>query len=166
MTSIRSAAAALATEIGPAARFALLDVSSAGSFAAAIELAVSTWGRLDIVVNNAGTALPAAAVQDTSDAEFDRLIAINLRGVFNGCKLAYPHLKQSKGCVLNISSMSGITGQERHAIYSATKGAINALNEKYSGGLGQRRHPRQCPVPDRRLDPDAARLGGTTARSE
>jgi meso-butanediol dehydrogenase / (S,S)-butanediol dehydrogenase / diacetyl reductase len=120
---------ALAAQLGAKASFVHLDVSSPASFAAAIEHAVRTFGRLDILVNNAGIALPAAAVQDTSDEEFDRLININLRGVFNGCKLAYKHLKATKGNVLNISSMSGVTGQERHAIYAATKGAINALTK-------------------------------------
>ena len=129
--------AELARELGPEAVFQKLDVSSADSFAKAIEEAIRAWGRLDILVNNAGIALPAVAVQETSDADFDRLINVNLRGCFNGCKLAYPHLKQTNGCVLNMSSMSGITGQERHAIYAATKGAINALTKSMAVDWGK-----------------------------
>ena len=80
-------------------------------------------------MNNAGIALPAMPVQETSIEQFEQLIDVNLRSVFLGCKLAYPHLMATRGCVLNISSMAGVTGQERHAVYGATKGAINALTK-------------------------------------
>ncbi|MDO8539719.1 MAG: SDR family oxidoreductase [Opitutaceae bacterium] len=121
--------AALCAELGDATCFHGLDVADAESFAGAIATAVARWGRLDILVNNAGIALPAATVQDTSLEQFEELVNVNLRSVFLGCKLAYPHLKASHGCVLNVSSMAGVTGQERHAIYGATKGAINALTK-------------------------------------
>lgn len=120
---------ALCAEIGDAAKFRGLDVSDAGSFVDAIECAVRRWGRLDILVNNAGIALPAAAVQNTGIKEFEQLVDVNLRSVFLGCKFAYPYLKAARGCVLNISSMAGVTGQERHSVYGATKGAINALTK-------------------------------------
>ncbi len=120
---------ALCAELGDATRFHRMDVSVADSFRDAIALAVRQWGRLDILVNNAGIAMPAATVQDTTLDQFDALVSVNLRGVFLGCKLAYPHLKATRGCALNISSLAGVTGQERHAIYGATKGAINALTK-------------------------------------
>jgi len=120
---------ALCRSIGSAAIFQGLEVADADSFAAAIQAAMSRWGRLDILVNNAGIALPAATVQETSLDQFDQLVDVNLRSVFLGCKFAYPHLKRTRGCVLNVSSMAGVTGQERHAIYGATKGAINALTK-------------------------------------
>ena len=121
--------AALCHELGPATAFQVLDVSDTDSFAAALAQGIARWGRLDILVNNAGIALPATAVQDTSLDEFEQLVAVNLRSVFLGCKLAHPHLKAARGCVLNLSSMAGVTGQERHAVYGATKGAINALTK-------------------------------------
>ncbi len=120
---------ALCRELGKTTAFQKLDVSDASSFAQAIERAVASWGRLDILVNNAGVVFPALPVQETSEDEFARLVNINLRSVFLGCKLAYPRLKASRGCVLNISSMAGVTGQARHAVYGATKGAINALTK-------------------------------------
>ena len=120
---------ALCAQLGGAAVFQGLDVSHAGSFAEAIQSAITSWGRLDILVNNAGIALPAATVQDTSLDQFEQLVDVNLRSVFLGCRLAHPYLKASRGCVLNISSMAGVTGQERHAVYGATKGAINALTK-------------------------------------
>ena len=120
---------ALCAELGGAAVFQGLDVADVASFTATVARAIEAWGRLDILVNNAGIALPAAPVQDTTLDQFEQLIDVNLRSVFLGCKLAYPHLKANRGCVLNISSMAGVTGQERHAVYGATKGAINALTK-------------------------------------
>jgi meso-butanediol dehydrogenase/(S,S)-butanediol dehydrogenase/diacetyl reductase len=119
----------LCRELAPAAIFQALNVADAAAFAAAIERAVTQWGRLDILVNNAGIALPSSAVQDTTIEQFETLVDVNLRSVFLGCKFAYPHLRASRGCVLNISSMAGVTGQERHAAYGATKGGINALTK-------------------------------------
>lgn len=120
---------ALCAELGDRTVFHGLDVADENSFASAVDRVVSLWGRLDILVNNAGIALPAATVQDTNLDQFEQLVDVNLRSVFLGCKLAYPHLKTARGCVLNISSMAGVTGQERHAVYGATKGAINALTK-------------------------------------
>lgn len=120
---------ALCNELRGRAVFHGLDVADAASFADIIAAAAGAWGRLDILVNNAGIALPAAPVQDTTLDQFEQLVDVNLRSVFLGCKFAYPHLKASRGCVLNLSSMAGVTGQERHAVYGATKGALNALTK-------------------------------------
>jgi NAD(P)-dependent dehydrogenase (short-subunit alcohol dehydrogenase family) len=109
--------------------FQHLDVSDERSFATAIDASLKKWGKLDILVNNAGIVFPAEPVQNTTNEDFDKLINVNFRGTFHGMKLAYPHLKATKGCVLNISSMSAVTGQERHAVYGGTKGAINALTK-------------------------------------
>lgn len=115
--------------LGSATAFQSMEVSDVASFGSAIDRALELWGRLDILVNNAGIALPAEPVQNTTLDQFEQMVDVNLRSVFLGCKLAYPHLKASRGCVLNISSMAGVTGQERHAVYGATKGAINALTK-------------------------------------
>jgi meso-butanediol dehydrogenase / (S,S)-butanediol dehydrogenase / diacetyl reductase len=117
----------LAAELGPSAHFLHLDVSKESSFANAISNTASRWGKLDILVNNAGVVVPAVPVQQTSMEDFDRLINVNLRGVFLGCKYAYPHFLKTKGCVLNISSLVGVVGEKNHAVYGGTKGAINSL---------------------------------------
>ena len=119
----------LAQRFGERAVAQPLDVASESSFGNAIDCAVAHWSRLDILVNNAGIVVPAEPVQATTNEQFQRLVDVNLRGVWLGCKLAYSHLKSSSGCVLNISSMAGVSGQENHAVYAATKGAINALTK-------------------------------------
>lgn len=128
---------ALCSALGPDAVFQCLDVADATSFANGIARVPERWGRFDILVNNAGIALPAATVQDTTLDQFEQLVEVNLRSVYLGCKLAYPHLKAARGCVLNISSMAGVTGQERHAVYGATKGAINALTKCAAADWGR-----------------------------
>ena len=117
----------LAAELGPSALFCQTDVAREDQFAAAIERAVAAWGRLDGLVNNAGVVVPASPLEQTSNDQFDRLVDVNLKGTFFGCKLAHPHLKRSRGSVVNIASMAGVTGQADHAVYGATKGAIIAL---------------------------------------
>jgi meso-butanediol dehydrogenase/(S,S)-butanediol dehydrogenase/diacetyl reductase len=116
-------------ELGPSASFYSLNVSDAHAFQSGIERLIELWGKLDILVNNAGIVFPAETVQNTSLEEFDHFVAVNQRSMFLGCKLAYPYLRVSRGCVLNISSMAGVTGQERHAVYGGTKGAINAMTK-------------------------------------
>jgi NAD(P)-dependent dehydrogenase (short-subunit alcohol dehydrogenase family) len=125
----RSRGEALASVLGSQATFHALDVTDAESFAGTIARVEQLWHRLDILVNNAGIALPALTVEETSFEQFEQFVAVNVRSVYLGCKLAFPLLKSSRGCVLNISSMAGVTGQERHAVYGASKGAINALTK-------------------------------------
>lgn len=116
---------ATARRIG--ASWCAVDVRDSRALVRMIETAVEAFGSLDILVNNAAIVTPAAPVQETSEEELDDLLATNLRGYFLAMKHAYPYLRATRGCVLNISSMAGVTGQERHAAYAATKGGINAL---------------------------------------
>lgn len=62
---------------------------------------------------------------------------MNFKGTFLCCKYAYPHLKASRGCIVNISSMTGVTGAQCHAVYSATKGAINASTQSMAVDYGR-----------------------------
>jgi NAD(P)-dependent dehydrogenase (short-subunit alcohol dehydrogenase family) len=68
-------------------------------------------------------------VHKTSLEEFELLVTVNFRAVFLTCKHAAPHLFKTKGCIVNVSSMTGVTGAASHAVYSATKGAVNALTK-------------------------------------
>jgi len=119
-------------------RAILLDVSNPDAWISAMDSCAQVEGKLDILVNNAGIALPALPVQETALSDFDNLVGVNLRGVFLGCKFAYPLLLASRGCVLNISSMAGVTGQASHAIYAATKGGINALTKSTAVDWGKK----------------------------
>jgi NAD(P)-dependent dehydrogenase (short-subunit alcohol dehydrogenase family) len=95
----------------------------------AVEQLFAGIESLDVLVNNAAIFRPMKPAHETTAAEFDQLIAVNLRGLFFCCKHAYRLLQRSKGCIVNVSSMAGVHGEKGHAVYCATKGAINALTQ-------------------------------------
>ena len=113
------------------------DAADADAVTAAVEKAVATFGRLDVLVNNAGTAIPKA-FEDTTLEEMDRVININIRGVFIATKAALKHMNDG-GRIINIGSCVG----ERMmtpglAAYSATKGAVKMFTQGLSRELGAR----------------------------
>src|SRR5438552_5374022 len=101
------------TQANGAAIFHHLDVTGEAEWKAAVDATIAEFGKLDILVNDAG--LSGSAVEDLFDtAAWDRLMAVNARGVFLGMKFAIPLMKAAGGgSIVNISSISGITGQDR-----------------------------------------------------
>lgn len=85
-----------------------------------------TWGTLDILVNNAGMNIRKPTVDYTPD-EYDRIMQVNLRSVFELCQMAYPLLKASRGCIVNMSSVSALTHISSGSIYGMTKAALTQL---------------------------------------
>ncbi len=113
-----------------AARFQPLDVTDEATWKAAVEATVAAYGKLDVLVNNAG--ISGSAVDDLYDTEaWDRIMAVNARGAFLGTKYAVPALRAAGGgAIVNISSISGVTGQRGiHAAYNASKGAVRTLTK-------------------------------------
>ena len=94
-----------------------------------IQGVVDSFGGLNVLLNNAAVIPPMKSVDASSIEEFNLLMAVNLRAVFLLCKYAYAHLKKTQGCILNMSSMSGIIGERHHAIYSAMKGGVHGLTK-------------------------------------
>jgi NAD(P)-dependent dehydrogenase (short-subunit alcohol dehydrogenase family) len=115
---------------GGEASFVRADVSDEGEARAMVEHAVRTFGRVDVLYNNAGI-MPEAdhSVVDTDVATWDRVMAINVRGVFLGCKHAIPPmLDQGSGSIINIASFVAILGcSVPQDAYTASKGAVLAL---------------------------------------
>ena len=95
----------------------------------AISKTIEKYGRIDAIHNNAGIAGASKMLHDTSEEEWDALMNVNLRGIFNTIKYGFDPLSLSKGCILNTSSMVGEIGQTLHAAYTATKGGVNALTK-------------------------------------
>lgn len=95
-----------------------------------VDEAVGRWGRLDIVVNNAATNPVFGPVLDTDEAAFDRIMAVNVKGPFELCKAAQPHMvAQGGGAVLNIASVGGLSPEPFLGIYSVSKAAIISLTK-------------------------------------
>jgi NAD(P)-dependent dehydrogenase (short-subunit alcohol dehydrogenase family) len=119
---------ALSDELGDVARFVLTDVTDEASVAAAVDAAVSTFGRLDIMFNNAGIIGAVGPVATLDFAEFDFTVAVNLRGVAMGMKhAARVMVPQGSGVILSTTSVAGIAGGLGPHVYSATKGGVIAL---------------------------------------
>jgi meso-butanediol dehydrogenase/(S,S)-butanediol dehydrogenase/diacetyl reductase len=104
-----------------------VDVADAAQVEAMVQAAVDAFGKLDVIVNNAGIGGTPTPVPDTALEDWDRLLAINLSGVFYGCKYAWPHLAQARGAIVNISSMAGLVSERGFAAYSASKSGVIGL---------------------------------------
>ena len=117
-------------EIGGEAVYIHLDVTSADDWKAAVDAAVSRYGKLDILVNNAGISI-RKNVEDTTEEDWDRVMAINAKGVFLGTKQVIPAMRKSGGgSIVNISSTAGLVGSlYSGASYAASKGAVRLLTK-------------------------------------
>lgn len=114
-------------KIGGEARAVDVDVSNAASVQWMLQKTVEAYGRLDVLVNNAGYGF-AATVEQTEEADWDRLMAVNLKGVFLGCKYAIPLMRrQGGGVIVNTASVVAVVGIENRAAYCASKGGVAAL---------------------------------------
>ena len=113
-----------------AALFHRLDVTSEAEWQKAVEATVAAFGKLDVLVNDAG--ISGSAVEDLFDtAAWERIMAINSTGTFLGIKHAIPAMRAAGGgSIVNISSISGVTGQRGiHPAYNASKGAVRTLTK-------------------------------------
>jgi len=115
--------------IGGGAMFVEHDVTDEAGWRAVVDRAVERFGRLDILVNCAGIAL-LRSIEDTSLDEWRRVHAVNLDGVFLGCKFAVAAMKRSGGgSIINLSSVSGLVGGHNLAAYNSSKGGVRLLTK-------------------------------------
>jgi NAD(P)-dependent dehydrogenase (short-subunit alcohol dehydrogenase family) len=105
------------------------DVTAGATPEAAIERAVAEFGRLDLLVNNAGRFL-RRPLTETTDDDFDALFAVNVRPAFRFSRAALPHLIATRGCIVNTASISGLVGIADQSVYAMTKGAIVQLTRQ------------------------------------
>lgn len=117
----------------------VVDVSVEEQVAEAVAAAVRAFGGLDIVMNNAGISLtPGLPIDEITEAQWDQVIDVNLKGTFFGCKHAVPALRRrGGGCILNISSGAGLVAYPGVPVYSASKGGINMLSRALAIDLGR-----------------------------
>jgi 3alpha(or 20beta)-hydroxysteroid dehydrogenase len=108
-----------------------LDVTNEADWQSAVQTAISRYGALHILINNAAIVIPRVPIEERTAAEWDRVMAVNAKGVFLGTKYAIPAMRRAGGgSIVNISSVAGI-GQSLHQepAYAASKGAIRIFTK-------------------------------------
>jgi NAD(P)-dependent dehydrogenase (short-subunit alcohol dehydrogenase family) len=126
-------------EVGEAT-FVRADAADEAQIDASVEWAVGQLGGLDILVNNAGIGVLAGPLR-TPLEDFDRVMAVNVRGVFRYAQAAMPHLQQRKGCMIHMGSDAGVIGEVEIGVYSVSKAAVHMLSNMLAieaGRLGVR----------------------------
>jgi len=122
---------------GQSCRYIHHDVTSEEQWAAAVATAVDTFGRLDVLVNNAGV-LQFAPIADMPLADFRRILEVNAVGCWLGMKTVIEPMKAAGGgSIVNISSVEGLTGAAGLSAYSASKFAVRGMTKAAAGELGQ-----------------------------
>lgn len=121
---------ALAKELGDNARFYHMDVANEESVKYAIDSVVADFGGLDVLVNNAGISGTNKPTHELTEAEWDQVQAVNVKGVFFCTKHSIPHLKKrGGGSIINLSSIYGIIGAPDVPPYHASKGAVRQMTK-------------------------------------
>lgn len=117
------------------------EILSAGGRAVALPCHVGDWkslnrlidgviaqfGRIDVLINNAGIAPTAQSSLATTEELFDKTVAVNFKGPFRLSALAEPHLRKERGCIINVTSLGAIKPDPAYLVYAAAKGALNII---------------------------------------
>lgn len=160
----------IADRLGDAAHFVPADVSEKAQLAEVIDAAVSRFGGLDVMYNNAGIAAPEGDIINCSEEIFDRNVEVNLKAIWLGIKLSAPHLiARGGGSIISTASMAATDGLPGLGAYSATKAGILGLTRSACAELGPKKVRVNCicpggictPIPKATfgnfIDPDALR---------
>jgi len=161
----RSAVEAIRSGGGEARAFAA-DVSDPEAARRLVDEAASAWGRLDIVVNNAGV-WPENPAGSGDLAAWDLAFDVNTRGAFVVTDAAIPHVERQRGSLVFVSSTAGQRGEARHSAYAASKGALISYTKSLASELGPRGVRVNCVAPGWvDTDMSAETLADAAARAE
>lgn len=123
-----SIGAPAAATLGDRAHFLQADASNETQVGASVDDAVAWLGGLDVLVNNAGIGVEASTL-DTPVADFDKVMAVNVRGPFLYAQASYPHLAERRGCMIHIASDAALLGEADIGVYSVSKAAVVMLSK-------------------------------------
>ncbi len=165
------ATAGMVKEAGGTCAALAVDASKPADVERMIAQAIETYGRVDILCNNAGIGSTTDVV-DCEPDEWDRVMTVNVKSVYLGCKYAVPHMiEQGGGVIVNTASVAGMVGIVKRASYSASKGAVIALTRQVAIEYVEQGIRVNCICPgtvdspwvgrllDETADPAAARAG-------
>jgi 3alpha(or 20beta)-hydroxysteroid dehydrogenase len=125
---------AFAARVG--AHYRRLDVADSGAWKTVVDEIVRTFGRLDILVNNAGVNL-TAAIEDTSEEDFLRVVHVNQLGTWLGIRAVTPAMRSAGGSIVNVGSIGSMTGMADKSAYQASKWAVRGLTKCLAAELGE-----------------------------
>jgi NAD(P)-dependent dehydrogenase (short-subunit alcohol dehydrogenase family) len=128
--------AGLARQQGTEIFFEQVDVCDESQVKSVVDRVAARCGKLDILFNNAGIVL-VKSIEETTEAEWDHLMSVNLKAVFFGCKHAIPHMRRSGGAILNTGSIGSFIGQLDTPAYIASKGAVALLTKSLALDCGR-----------------------------
>lgn len=131
--------AALASELGDAARFVRLDVADEDSWLAAL----GTCDRLDVLVNNAGITT-LGTIEEITLAQFIHEFEIDVVGVFLGCKHVIPLMREAGGSIINMSSLAGVRATGNLVAYNAAKAAVTHMTKSCAMHFARQGYPIRC----------------------
>jgi 3-oxoacyl-[acyl-carrier protein] reductase len=139
---------AVATSVGPPMLAIAGDVSKSADVAAAVERTQAAYGRIDIVVNNAGWTHRNRPMLDVSEAEFDKVYAVNVKSIYHMTRAVVPLMRaQGGGVIINVGSTAGIRPRPGLTWYNGSKGAVNLLSRSMAVELAPDRIRVNCLAP-------------------
>lgn len=121
---------------GQRAHTVQVDVSDRESVESMVDETLEEFGRIDVVVNNAG-ALSVGSVMELDESDWDRVMDVNAKGTFLVSQATIPHLRETAGSIINVSSISGMIAAPDHCHYGASKHAINGLTKSLAMELAE-----------------------------
>jgi len=138
----------VAADIGATAAFQRADVTRAGDWAALVKAARERFGRLDIVVNNAGWTHRKKPYLEVDEREFDKVYAVNVKSVYLSAMHAVPVFRgQGGGCFVNIASTAGVRPRPGLTVYNSSKAAVIVLSKSMAAEFGPDRIRVNCVNP-------------------
>jgi 3-oxoacyl-[acyl-carrier protein] reductase len=139
---------AVASSIGPDALAIAGDVTSAPDVTAAVERTLERHGRLDIVINNAGWSHRNRPLLEVSEAEFDKVYAVNVKSIYHMTQAVVPLMRrQCGGCIINTGSTAGIRPRPGLTWYNGSKGAVHVLSRSMAAELAPDKIRVNCVAP-------------------
>jgi 3-oxoacyl-[acyl-carrier protein] reductase len=143
-----NSAQAVAASIGADALAIAGDVTSSHDVTAVVERTLATHGRLDIVVNNAGWTHRNRPLLEVSEAEFDKVYAVNVKSIYHMTQAVVPHMRrQGGGCIINTGSTAGIRPRPGLTWYNGSKGAVHLLSRSMAAELAPDKIRVNCVAP-------------------
>jgi NAD(P)-dependent dehydrogenase (short-subunit alcohol dehydrogenase family) len=138
----------VARDLGDACFYVHVDVSRSADVEKAVSETLGRFGKLDVMVNNAGILYQGKAIPDHSEEDFDRTYAVNLKGTWLGMKHAIPAMeKNGSGSIISVSSIAAVMGNAGQSAYGATKGGVVQLTRQCAAETAARSIRANCISP-------------------